>query len=382
MKPLLSVVVPVFNVEQYIDRCILSILNQSYKNIQIILVDDGSEDCSGAICDNYSLMYSSIKVVHQSNRGSAAARCVGIEMAEGEYVIWVDSDDWIEPDYLEKMMEQMLRNDVDLVAADLFADIGSDSAVVTNGIANGIYHSQMILNRMLYTGSFFEYGIQPHGVTKLFKTCLLKDVQRSLDVRITIGDDAAVVYPYLARCNYISVTDICGYHYVQRTGSLTKKKDKRCDYIDILIDYLKNIFADNTVLLQQLNIYRNYLLALRNLSFWDERGVLYPYGGCDRADKIVIYGAGGMGQSLYSYCKEHGIAISAWIDKNYEYYMSINFPVISFDNFINNVNAWDYILIANTSESVTRNIKDYLIGKGIGEEKIKWFSECFLKGEG
>lgn len=378
MKPLLSVIVPVYNVEKYLDKCINSILEQTYKNLQIILVDDGSTDKSGNMCDTFAMRDLRVGVIHQENRGLARARWTGLEAAVGEYTIWVDSDDWIECDYFEKMISKAIEYKSDLVVAELFCDIGDSSTVIKNNILPGQYEVEDVINNMLYTGHFYEYGIQPHGVTKLFKTELLRKSEAKMDFRITIGEDAAVIYPYILICKSIVVTDICEYHYIQRSGSLTKKRDvNEAQKIEILISYLNSAFMGYSQLLQQLNIYRNYLTVLRDLSFWDEKQLLYPFGGLD---KIAIYGAGGMGQNLYSYCRCRGIPVVAWIDKNFEYYKAIDMPVISLEDFKKISDKCSYLFIANTSESVTNNIKIDLINNGIKEEKIRWFSQEFLEG--
>src|SRR5574344_1670943 len=103
MNPLISVIIPIFNAEKYLNRCIDSIISQTYHNLEVILLDDGSTDNSGNICDEYALKDSRIRVIHQSNKGLVATRQVGISIAKGEYIAWVDSDDWIALDTYEQM---------------------------------------------------------------------------------------------------------------------------------------------------------------------------------------------------------------------------------------------------------------------------------------
>ena len=114
---LISVIVPVYNVEPYLPRCIDSILAQTYSNLEVILVDDGAKDASGAICDDYAGKESRIKVIHKENGGLSSARNAGIDIARGEYLAFVDSDDWIEPDAYEYMLEQMLQSGAKLACA-------------------------------------------------------------------------------------------------------------------------------------------------------------------------------------------------------------------------------------------------------------------------
>lgn len=113
-EKLLSVIVPVYKVEPYLHRCVDSIRNQTYKHLQIILVDDGSPDRSGEICDEYAEMDARIIVVHQKNGGASAARNKGLQYAEGNYVAFVDSDDWIAPTMYETLVRMIERNDLDM----------------------------------------------------------------------------------------------------------------------------------------------------------------------------------------------------------------------------------------------------------------------------
>lgn len=383
MRPLLSVVVPVYNVEKYIEKCLESIVAQTYENKQIILIDDGSTDKSGEICDRYAHQYSNIQVHHQKNAGLLESRKMGSLLAEGEYIIWIDADDWIEPPYFAQMMEAMQESHVDLVAANLYFDIGEASTVVANNVKCGIYDTREIINQMLYSGSFFEYGIQPHGVTKLYKTEKLKMIQAELDNRICIGEDAAVLYPYIYHCDKILVTDICCYHYVQRTGSITKQRgENEIEGIDYLIAYLNKQFWDSKEFLWQLDIYRNYLIVLRDMTYWDSGSIfLYPYGGVKRGSRIVIYGAGGVGQSLYAYCQENGIEVAAWLDQNAGHYRDEGLSVISPIEFDACKIEYDYLLIANISERTAMDIKRDLLLQDFPNERIRWFSEAFLYGD-
>ena len=107
--PLISVIVPVYKVEQYLDRCLQSIVNQTYKNLEIILVDDGSPDNCPQICDEWAKRDKRIKVIHTQNRGVSTARNIGIDVANGQYIGFVDSDDWIEEDMYEFLLKKCNR---------------------------------------------------------------------------------------------------------------------------------------------------------------------------------------------------------------------------------------------------------------------------------
>ena len=112
--PLISVIIPVYNVEKYLHRCLDSVIAQTYQNIEIICVDDGSIDESGRICNQYAVRDARIKVIHQENQGLSAARNRGLDAAEGEYIAFVDSDDYILEDMYKKMLDKLLNYNVDL----------------------------------------------------------------------------------------------------------------------------------------------------------------------------------------------------------------------------------------------------------------------------
>lgn len=141
-QPLVSIIVPCYNVDQYLPKCIDSILNQTYKNLEILLVDDGSPDRCGEICDEYAKKDARIKVIHKMNGGLAAARNTGQDAATGFAMMFVDSDDWLELDCCEKAMQAMLENDVELVMFDEYVNNPNSQEVVhsfKDNIGNRIF---------------------------------------------------------------------------------------------------------------------------------------------------------------------------------------------------------------------------------------------------
>ena len=134
-----SIVVPVYNVQEYLKRCVDSILAQTYENMEIILVDDGSKDSSGQICDSYAEKDNRIRVIHKENGGSNSARLAGVRAAMCEYICFVDSDDWIEPVMIEKMMEAAEREQADIVASGIYVDEPVRPWIWKNGIRQGVY---------------------------------------------------------------------------------------------------------------------------------------------------------------------------------------------------------------------------------------------------
>lgn len=381
----ISVIVPVYNAENYLDQCIGSIIKQSYRNLEIVLVNDGSTDRSPEICKKYAEADERILVVEQKNQGVVKARQSGVSAATGDFIGWVDADDWIEPEYIERLAGQQRESGADIVAAAHFHDIGDDSRLIKNGVETGIYDAEQLLPIMLYTGKFFEYGITPQLYTKLFRADILKKTQLMVPDRIIAGDDAAVVYLSLLRANKICVSDISGYHYVQHPASITKTGyQEETERIRILIAFLKDTFREAGLSDQtdrQLAVYEKYMFALRQINIFDgadNKKILIPYGGFGEGDRLIVYGAGTLGQKIYHYLKTDGrVRLTGWLDKNYEVYRRQGFPVDSPDILMEPGVEFDYILIANITESATMAIKDFLLSAGVDEKKIKWFMPKF-----
>jgi glycosyltransferase involved in cell wall biosynthesis len=115
---LISIIIPVYKVEKYLEQCMNSVFNQTYRNIEIILIDDGSPDRCGLMCDEYAVKDSRVKVVHKTNGGVSAARNKGLEEADGDWILFVDSDDWVESDVCEVALKTAMENNADIVMFD------------------------------------------------------------------------------------------------------------------------------------------------------------------------------------------------------------------------------------------------------------------------
>ena len=141
MKDLISIIVPVYNIEQYIEQCVLSIRNQTYKNIEIILIDDGSTDGSGNICDKLAEGDQRIKVIHKKNGGLATARKDGVNSAKGKYIGFVDGDDWIEPNMYESLYNFAIENDAQMVTSAGYREYPGvrGKNILRDGLPQGLY---------------------------------------------------------------------------------------------------------------------------------------------------------------------------------------------------------------------------------------------------
>lgn len=349
----------------------------------MILVNDGSDDESLSICKAYEAADPRILVINKANGGVSCARKAGFSMADGVYTGWVDSDNWVEEHYFEQLVDLALRTDADLVAANHFHDIGlSHSQCDKNGIASGIYESGEVVPQMLYAGKFYTYGILPHLYSKLFRRSILETCICSLDERISAGDDAAIVYPYILKAKKICVSDICGYHYVQHQDSITKKtRTDEETYIGILLNYLGKVFAEegvSGVMAKQMQYYSKYMGLLRQIPKFDEY-VLRPFGGIGYGKKVILYGAGVLGQQIHQYLTSNGhLEVLGWVDKNWMNYREKGFCVDPVKKIADFGDLYDYILIANIMQDTADAIRKNLLDSGVDNDKILWFDQDFL----
>lgn len=387
--PLVSVIVPIYNAEKYLEQCVESILSQTYRSMEILLIDDGSTDGCSDICEKYALEDTRVRVIHKPNGGLVSARKTGVKEAVGDYVIWVDADDWIEPDYIEELVKVQERTQVKMVAADLYFDIDDSSKVIRNGFPYGVYDAGELYRSLLYSGRFYEYGINPHLVTKLIHREILQQKQMAVDERIVAGEDAAVTYPCVLAADKICIANVCGYHYVQRPGSMTKTESAgEKQRIRVLFSYLEKSFERaglRELFRPQLNQYKKYFIMLRKIELLDNPKsgeVLQPYGGIRKGSKVVLYGAGGLGQSIFRYLTvDKGVEIAAWLDRSYAAYRANSMSVDAPEHILALRDSYDYVIIANISGETAEAIRQDLIQMGVKPGRIKWLSEKFLRAD-
>jgi len=198
---LVSIIVPIYNSEAFLDKCIQSIINQSYKNIEIILVNDGSIDSSGEICDTYSSIDSRVKTIHKNNGGLVSSRKTGLKASTGEYILYIDGDDWIELTLIENYVNQVLKFKADVVISSHIVNLEGREDILMNSIPPGVYDKDKlkltVYPKMLYTGKFSQFGIFSYSWGKLYRKELLLENQLRVDESITIGEDALCLYPTL-----------------------------------------------------------------------------------------------------------------------------------------------------------------------------------------
>ena len=375
---MISVIVPIYNIERYIGICIESILKQTYQNIEVILVDDGSTDRCADICDLYAKKDDRIKVIHKKNGGLVSARKAGVRIAKGDYVGYVDGDDWIESNFYEHLMQAIEKSNADVGIAGFSRDLFHKTAHLYSNIKSGIYEKEaldFLYKNMISYGDFYSNGISTYVWNKLFRRELLKKFQLCVDERITIGEDAAVVYPLLTECKKITITENVGYHYRQREDSMLKKskpfnEEKRG--LGILNRYLCDFFSEKENSTTYINQVRDFILGIcimRSGGLSLSEGMSSLYKEDFRGKNIVIYSAGTFGQQLvnriteYKYCN-----IVCWVDDDYWEYRRCCLNVDSIEDI--NDKEYDYVVIATIDYDLSLKINERLMGLGVAFDKI------------
>lgn len=249
MDNIVSIIVPVYNVARYLPECLDSITGQTYKGLQIILADDGSTDESGKICDEYAARDSRITVIHQANAGAANAKNAGLDAATGQFIAFVDSDDRVESDWIEKLLSASLESDADVVECSFRMEYVTHSTAGNDPdtFVKARFETEEYLRQYptLWSCALFW--------NKLFRAELLRDVRFHTERRCI--DDEFFTYKAVTGANSVlRITDEL-YHYRQRLSSVTQKKStlyqRTIDHIDILTEryqwmkiYYPDIAAD------------------------------------------------------------------------------------------------------------------------------------------
>ncbi len=248
---LISVIVPVYKVEKYLEKCIESVLKQTYTNLQIILVDDGSPDNCGKICDEYAKKDSRIEVIHKANGGLSDARNVGISKAKGRYIGFVDSDDYIKEDMYEILLNLIKKYDADVSICNLYDVIDGNECIRNkeNGIRE--YSRLDILKEVL-----LDKNIQSYAWNKLYEKELFDEIKYPIGKKY---EDIGTTFYLFEKCNKIVVTSEPEYYYLKRADSLVNNVTESTilDYTEIIIQ--RYLYIKQNI--KELRKYNNYYLA-------------------------------------------------------------------------------------------------------------------------
>lgn len=241
-KPLISIIIPIYNVEKYLGKCIESIVNQAYQNIEIILIDDGSTDSCPLLCDSWVKLDARVKVIHKSNGGLSDARNAGMHIAHGDYVAFIDSDDWIETDAFEKMLNRMLEDNSDVVSCGVKWVSDDDDVLYEVSVeADEVIDTHAAMSEIIA-----DRKLKQHVWNKLYKRDLIEDIPFE---KGKYHEDIFWSYQVFGRAKKVSLMKESFYHYVQRSNSIMGESysTKRLDALDAMLqrcEFVKSNFPD------------------------------------------------------------------------------------------------------------------------------------------
>lgn len=385
-NPKISIIVPMYNSESTIGKCIESILQQTLSELEVILVNDGSTDNTLDICKKYSKRDSRIVVVSQENKGLISARKRGVEISSADLIGFVDSDDWIEKDMYENLYEIYNNYHVDVVSSGIFRDYIEEQYTneVLDNFEQGYYENinKTVYPYMLWNKKINDFGIYCTLVNKLFKREILKTVYDNIDERVFYGEDCLTFFSYMMRCKKVYILNKSYYHYVINHNSMCSKADDRLlTNTYYLYKGLEKAFLGygelTYRLLEQLKYYilsveSHTLMKLYNLSLMSLMNA--RFGTLDiKGKNVILYGAGGSSRVLYNHLIEDcECIVVAWVDKYPDGKDMLCLHKIESRNIIKDL-EYDYIVISVISEELYISIKKELKELyDIDDKKIMW----------
>ena len=380
----ISVIVPVYNTELYLTECLDSLANQTLKDIEIICIDDGSTDNSLQILNSYSKKDVRFKTIHKENGGVVSARITGLELAESEFVCFVDSDDWIELDMLEVLYKSI--GDLDLVSCGFYRYLSEDRVVeMSDNYDEGIYDTpqkiNFVLEKMIYDlDTHILQSLTVANWNKLFRKEMALNVMNEIDREIFYGEDAVFLYKYILKCKSLRIIKKCYYHYRYREGSVVRSVKPNMlmnlnkYFLNLQDDFKKHELRD--ILCKQLQCWITFLTitALNEHMGFDKNVVSIPEfiidTGVAKDKRVILYGAGKAGQDAYKQLMKFDYNVIGWVDKNFDRFKNIDMKIESPERVLD-LN-YDIIMLMANDERIAKSMEKDLLVMGVQKEKIIW----------
>lgn len=399
--PLVSIIVPIYDVEKYLQACIDSILAQTYLHTEIILVDDGSPDLCGSICDKNAVLDGRIRVIHKENGGLSSARNAGLELATGRYIAFIDSDDTIHEKFVEVLVGLCEQYDCDIAQCNFLVLAEDSIRLPLNPLHRlAFYSGKQSVSRLCMAQDGVNYLVPWN---KIYRQELFREI-RYPEGRI--HEDEFVAHQILWKARKVAATDQYLYYYLKRSGSIMGKKFslKRLD--------CHVAFQERLEFLEKSGLKKEYEATLRNYVYLLKKdcALLREHvGDCEKLcneltekrkrlekqlplalskegvppqvewtrdscpyqekDRIVLYGAGKWGSLYYQWiCKNHWGRVVGWVDNFWYKKSHLGYPVSPLDSLLKI--SYDYVLIAIENKTVQDEVAGNLICWGVPEEKL------------
>lgn len=373
---------PVYNVEMYISKCVESILRQTYTNLQIILINDGSTDKSGEVCDGYAQLDNRIEVHHTKNRGLVAARKEGLSHAQGEYIGFVDADDYIEENMFECLLKKCLKSDADFVHTGYIEDGIIKRKIL--GFEDSFFELYTNKEREAFLEKYILSAEDDRSISysiwsKLYKSEVIKKSYSFLHNDWQYGEDLFSLCICILQSRRIVLSTDTLYHYVIRKNSMSNLHDTQylMKQIELYNNFAKNIYNYNKCIYKNLEKKIGEFVANRCFTLIAKmtKGYVPQFYFENiqsiKGKKIVIYGAGNVGKDYYAqFCKYKDIQILAWVDKNWEKYHYECMEISRIEDLSKYI--FDRIIIAVNDKNIAKEIKKDLFDYGLLKEKVIW----------
>lgn len=375
---IVSIVVPIYNTKSYLTACLQSIIDQTYQNIEILLIDDGSTDGSDEICREFAHKDDRITYIRQDNMGQMCARKTGVAHATGEFLMFVDSDDWIDRGMVEFLVSQI--GNADMVTSGVHYESGSKVETdYLDRYSEGVYagrDKELLLRTMLYDmDSDILQRLTPWIWNKLYRTEIAKLVHQSLSIDSSFAEDGVFLYYYLINSEAVKICHTCFYHYRFREDSMFHKgnphmlTDINKAYLALEPCFRKHWLRDNLMLQLQHWISVMTVMALNGGMGFASR-IYIPEFQIDtdglKGKRIVLYGAGKVGKDYFRQLTKMGYEVVLWVDSNNIQNEGVRKPEEIYRT------EYDIILIAVSRPEYVEGIKQTLKKMKIEEEKLIW----------
>lgn len=372
----ISIIIPIYNTEKYLEKCIGSVLNQTYTNLEIILVDDGSTDGSRSIIESYVEKDTRVQAIFKSNGGQNSARKAGIMRATGKYTMFVDSDDYVDYDICQKLADACKAHSATIAGCGM-NNINMDGTIshVMMPTKTGKMEGKEAALLLVDIKNFFRVNFIASLCGYIFETGIIRNILVNFDERIVIGEDIICQILALWDSKSIYIVGEALYNVVIRMDSTLHNHEKRYyDTNKALYYYGLSEFQKRAVpmemyisleqLIMESCLVKGYAEAFGHLDY------LFPFADVKKHSRIVVYGAGGLGIEIVRHIKaSSAYELVSWVDKDYQTIRVAGYRVEAPFDFLKY--QYDYVVVAVTKNNVTKQIVQTLLEKNVEREKIK-----------
>ncbi len=384
---LISIIIPVYNIESYIEKCLHTVCTQTYQNIEVIVVDDGSTDGSGDICRKYADGDNRVKYIYQDNAGLVSARMTGLSKATGEYVVFVDGDDFIDSDHIEVLHGKIMECGADFVHTNY-----SVNGVNQLHFRNIYSYGRELLNQKLRKSIIIDKALEWRREKEIFECnlygCIYKkdlicECYSMIPLTQSYGEDLICLVHLIMNCHSAYFDPYSGYNYTLREGSLCHQTSFLSKVRDDanLFNEMERIFDQyrlgNEVYEKLSAFFRQKAYSSLPL-FGDtymkvEKGYMCPFVNMLKGHRIAIYCAGAVGRDYYKqFVSEGSISVAAWFDEVYGEKYDLPMPISDPLSIRDKIDIIDYVVIAINNSHYVDEIIDGLKEIGVDEGKILW----------